>query len=369
MQIRKLTPEEHDRTREVWEQIFTEDGPDFLDYYYDRKSSDNQMYVVEKGEELVSMLHLNPYMLQIGAKRARGNYIVAVATKENYRHQGMMAALLKESMREMREEKQPFTFLMPAAEAIYRPFDFRFIYDQHQESVNGSRVGMQEMDVCVREADRSDCEALAEFATYILAKKYQVYAVRTREYYEMILQERKSEAGGIRIVERNGRMLGFVPYVLGEEGCEVLEPLYEASEEQSVLLAISELGVSVSCRAMQESAGQKKPMIMARILHLPIFISCLSASEEVHLIVRITDPILEENNGTFLVEGKEQLEIQKSGERAEAEFTIAGLTSYLFGYCELDELVRNEEAHISKSGRKELEKIKVLSHVFLNEVV
>ena len=39
-----------------------------------------------------------------------------------------MREVLTKALRDMNLEGRPFTFLMPAAEAIYRPFDFRFIW-------------------------------------------------------------------------------------------------------------------------------------------------------------------------------------------------------------------------------------------------
>ncbi|MGC4017938.1 MAG: hypothetical protein QM793_00985 [Muricomes sp.] len=42
-------------------------------------------------------------------------------------------------MKDMYDRKEPFTFLMPAAEAIYTPYDFRFTYKQNKEAVYGKK--------------------------------------------------------------------------------------------------------------------------------------------------------------------------------------------------------------------------------------
>ena len=41
MELRKLRKEEHIKTRELWEKIFDEDTPAFLDYYYTVKTVEN----------------------------------------------------------------------------------------------------------------------------------------------------------------------------------------------------------------------------------------------------------------------------------------------------------------------------------------
>lgn len=56
-----------------------------------------------------------------------------------------MRALLNTVLERMHSEKVPFTFLMPAAEAIYRPYDFRYIYDQCMQEVKKMRQQMLEI--------------------------------------------------------------------------------------------------------------------------------------------------------------------------------------------------------------------------------
>ena len=130
MNLRVLKPEENGKTRPLWEKVFTEDTRAFLDYYYYIKTRDNQIYVIEEEGKIVSMLQLNPYQIRIEDGIFPSAYIIAVATDENYRSRGYMRALLIRSLGDMYGKKIPFTFLMPAAAAIYTPYDFRYIYDQ-----------------------------------------------------------------------------------------------------------------------------------------------------------------------------------------------------------------------------------------------
>ena len=78
------------------------------------------------------MLHLNPYTLMVNGKEEPSHYIVAVATEEACRKRGYMAALLKTALQDMYQAGEPFTFLMPAAEAIYLPHGFSTVYEQEQ---------------------------------------------------------------------------------------------------------------------------------------------------------------------------------------------------------------------------------------------
>ena len=52
--------------------------------------------------------------------------VAEAITKSGITPSARMLAML----RDMQEERMPFTFLMPARESLYRPYDFRYIYDQ-----------------------------------------------------------------------------------------------------------------------------------------------------------------------------------------------------------------------------------------------
>ena len=130
MKLRKLEQRENHRTRALWELVFSEDTKSFLDYYYYFKARDNEIFVIEEDGAIRSMLHLNPYMVQMEDKLHLCHYVIAVATEEDYRRRGYMRKLLCQAMQDMYDKKEPFTFLMPAAEKIYTPYDFRFVYAQ-----------------------------------------------------------------------------------------------------------------------------------------------------------------------------------------------------------------------------------------------
>ena len=126
--LKKLKPEERGLTRTLWEQVFTEDTKEFLDYYYTEKTKNNEIYVIETDHDIRAMMQLNPYVIQMGKKAVESRYIVAVATEPLYRHRGYMAELLSKTARDLYQLKMPFFFLMPASEKIYYPHNYRFIY-------------------------------------------------------------------------------------------------------------------------------------------------------------------------------------------------------------------------------------------------
>ena len=135
LDVRYLKDEERIRSRALYDEVFVEDADAFSELYYQIKTQDNQILVAEDNGAIVSMLHRNPYTFRFRGTSIPAEYIVAVATKVTYRHQGLMRELLTKALRDMYADGRPFTFLMPADEAIYTPFDFRLMGNDDEESL------------------------------------------------------------------------------------------------------------------------------------------------------------------------------------------------------------------------------------------
>ena len=124
------------------------------------------------------MLHLNPYTMIVNGYEFPCNYIVAVATDPDYRHQGCMRALLERALNDMADRKMPFTFLMPASESIYAPFDFVWICPFTELPMRVFRMN-------------------ADGQNRYLASHYQMFCKRTENYMENLAAEKKAEEGEI----------------------------------------------------------------------------------------------------------------------------------------------------------------------------
>ena len=128
--VRYLLDNEKERSEALYREAFPEDKDEFVNYYYSYVTKVNKILVLEQEAQICSMLHLNPYRLSVNGTAVDAYYYVAVATKADCRHQGMMRKLLTKSLKDIHGEGHPFTYLMPANRAIYEPFDFRIVYQQ-----------------------------------------------------------------------------------------------------------------------------------------------------------------------------------------------------------------------------------------------
>lgn len=389
MNVRKLEPDEHGKTRPLWEEVFTEDTKAFLDYYYYIKAKDNQIYVVEEDNQICSMLQLNPYQLQIEKGCFPSAYIIAVATKEAYRSRGYMGTLLRRALEDMYLAKIPFAFLMPAAEAIYTPYDFRFIYSQYtgtlKFSISGSDAEHTEK-IAFSDAALWNAGEMAEFFNRYFADRWQIYAVRNEVYYQTAIIEQQSEKGGVRLIRDNDSLVGMYAYA-AEDGLDIREPLYLPQYRDIFRLSVCKLADSIYKSSLKHQKKQKirvyacpddikekeKPVIMARIVCLPELLGALRVKAEfaVDCSFAVIDPIIRQNSRVWQITshpGEESVEVRET-EDSEGVLPVDVLTELLFGRISEKELSQIEGVIVTDHLAEEFAKITKLTKIFLNEVV
>ncbi|MGN0157951.1 MAG: GNAT family N-acetyltransferase [Brotaphodocola sp.] len=379
--MRYLDASERKLCRELWEEAFPEDSESFCDYYFEEKLKDNRILVLEENRRIDAMIHRNPYLLQVKNQQWKIDYLVGVATRKDRRHRGYMRRLLEQMMKDMRNEHMPFCFLMPADEAIYRPFGFTFIYDQTQmEWKNAEKLSRQEMilwkkgKTAADTVEKSDWQ-LTEHAELMLkqisswmnrwlADHEQVYTVRDIAYLNRLMKEIASEHGTFDMIFDGGSMIG-------------VESFWGLEKKEQRLLYADDFYVN--------KKNEPKPAIMARIMDLEHFVSavCLKkqvADERKTLILSVEDPLIPENHGVWKwtldhetsclerIADSDMTDIEKWQVKAaelideretvpELTLTITELTAWLFGY------------HIPEKANVFCDVVQPLQGVFLDEVV
>lgn len=319
--LRYLEEKEKNKSRKLWEEAFEEDSGSFVDYYYKEKTRDNRILVMEQEGRIVSMLHRNPYTLWVKGKIWNCDYIVGVATEKASRRKGYMRKLMERSLRDMKEEKMPFCFLMPAFEALYLPFAFTYVYRSQRWKLN--HKGCKELKSVGFTPE--DAERLALWWEQWLRSRFELYAVRDIAYVERLQKELQSENGCIEILEENGRP-GKVAGIKADWGIEKPEQRMLFCDEAYV-------------RKQEKPA----PCMMGRIVDLPVFMEavCLEAgdAEQLEVLLAVEDTVLPDNAGVWrwrLDKTSSRIEKMQKGIQEtiqpDLKLTIGELTAWLTGY-------------------------------------
>ncbi len=318
--IKYAEKNQREAIRALWQEAFA-DPEVFADYYFEQVYPENRVLVAEKDGQILSMLHLNPYEWQFEMNPGHPvwlHYIVGVATGQEYRRKGLMAECLRRALQDMEQADEPFTYLMPAKEEYYTPFDFVPIARQRiwEKPDKGSdwilqtaeqsawEIGEpeQKFDGSAQEAGESEPRQL------VPPWKARNYPLRTAAYRRRLEAEMKCDCGGL-IEWADSK--GYAAY--GFEGGDpktspVIMQVYmeEATEEERK--PVSDVIEETVCPTLYERYGacriryvEKQP-IMLRILNLERFVKLLAyKGKDVVYHVQVNDTICSLNQGRFRI--------------------------------------------------------------------
>lgn len=262
-------------TRPLWEEVFSEDSKAFTDYYYTRKAPGNTTFICRHlpTGQIVSMVHLTPYEMTLHGISLPTFYIVGVATRENFRHKGIMSTLLDRAFDYAAGLHCPFIFLMPADPAIYEPFGFSYIYSRPQYAVpenlspkevyinsfSASEIRVQALE---KETSLHTLNALADFASHTLSAQYDYYLTRTPSYYRTLLLELYAQNGCIYTFTLHNRLEGYFLYA-EEEKSPFIQELLFSNKLYSHIASMHYVNHSESLSALPTNSQFSRNSIMS----------------------------------------------------------------------------------------------------------
>lgn len=396
--------------RRLWKDNFDDSGEYISFYFSDRwKESTTIIY----GEE--SMLHLNPYRMQLFGREKTIYYIVGVCTDKAYRHRGYMDALLRESFRYIYENDAPFVYLMPADEKIYLPYDFTNVYTVNSFEIalrNGERknndnkllaagcdqISQNEVKAAVyaempsneitvtgyAELSEKQKEELVIRSDKIMSEKFDCYVKREESYFEQKNREMNACGGELAVFVKADKITGYVMYIC-EDVPETVETVI-FDERDSTEKYIDALFEYSYCKGdMQKndiaklkfdesyfvdkkffkennvdgvqkiSEKQTFELLMARIINIKSFVKMFTTECEEDIFVEIKDDFIKENNGKWNIHLGSKSTITK--------YSVINDTENVF--CDKNEKDKYKKMTISRFGELMLKKI----NFYLNEMV
>ncbi len=380
--IRYARQEDRDRLYDLWEECF-HDTVSFADYYFDYYFRDNHVLMFMEQDILKSMIHLNPYQINIKGRIIDSYYIVGVATDAAFRHRGAMTKLMQNVFVDCYALHMPFVYLMPADQAIYTPLQFAFIYDQYVEQKYQMGFGYGEMAIAsskgritaVPVSSEKEREALAVLSNRLLADAIDCFTWRDAFYFERLQMENIADGGNLAALLADGKQIGYLSYACEEDVLEVREiyclPKWREAaaywlmqtfdgKKGQILPMLSEPFL----RKQQCEKAWRRPIIMGRIIDLKEWVSLMPVKKAAFDIsIQVEDHWISENNGTW-----------HSDRQWDISMEIDALMQWLSGYCSVQLLVQNHQVKYRENMSEQevleaLQAIPVLHGWMINEIV
>ena len=161
------------KTRKLYEECFDEGKDDFIDYYYDVIIKRNEIVVAKDEDKIVSMIHLNPYTYNICGDIKNVHYLVAIATREEYRGKGLMGLCINKAVEYLKQINDAFCYLVPdndKLENAYKKFGFETLC-----KFNIDKFSKSKYDICPYNSD--------EYIE-LMKKEDEFLKLETKEYIE-----------------------------------------------------------------------------------------------------------------------------------------------------------------------------------------
>ena len=346
--IKYLEENEKSLTKSLYKEAFFEDSQSFVDYYYDEKLKDNRILADIEGREIRSMLMLNPYNISVFDRKYKLNYIVAVATGERFKRQGFMRKLLNKALIDMNTLNIPFTYLIPANKDYYIPFDFAFVANKNEYNIDLSQTEYEK--ITLKELTDEEAQEIISFINEEVSQNNDVYTCRDIKYFKREIKEIASENGFINIYRDGGIIVGY-------------ESFWGANEELKERI--------VSKNILKREFGKEN--IMVRITDIKELLSSFTSKEELDIIIKINDKIIENQNRYYKVQMNDKFcTVKEMGEEEEKhafiEFDIADFTQWIFGYNDEASCIYNN-FYNENFIKNKLKSINRISGIFINEYV
>lgn len=327
--------EDQKEVRRLWQAAF-HDPETFADYYFQWVYPENQVITATEGERLRSMLHLNPYQWNWGNDYIlRLFYVVGVATEVEFRRKGLMAQCLTKALQDMEKAGEPFTYLMPAKQEYYLPFQFVPVQEEKRWVKRGA-------DWYYKDGEKWENGIPKGFAE----KQNPCYPSRSEAYRDRLKAEVECEGGGL--IEWG--IGNYCAYVMDRrEGLKtvVIQQLYIGEDAIDALVRSTiEILEQQVCPELYRRYGEipveyiESQNMMLRILDLKRFLEVLPYEKErKQLLLQLTDPICKKNNGSFLLtlssEGSTLEPVEELALERESEPVATGISAYQWDIGEL----------------------------------
>jgi predicted acetyltransferase len=391
---------------QLWRECFL-DSKEYTDFYFRYKEACNRLYTIYEDHVLTCMLHLNPYHFQLGKRKILSNYIVGVATKKEYRKRGLMKRILTDSLHDMWNDKVEFTYLMPAAERIYYPYSFRFVYEQDRVkyilNLMDSELKKQSItedtlrwNIPVYRKDVAEYYGLTVLTNELLELNFDCFTIRDSHYYEELHAEMQSTGGDMVLLYEKDELVGYFAYMVNGDEAEIAECIVRPEIKDKAIRTIQQYFISyLKDRKIKDEETQSDkliltflesyflkgidtifknsvttntPIIMARIVHFEEFIKNITSKVEISIKLKVLDPDIKDNEGTYELKFNEiGCKVRRINEKAEISLDIADLTRLMFHAVEIDECEAFKEADNDLKNR--FKKINPYQRLYINEIV
>lgn len=286
-------------SRKLYEEAFSEDSQQFVDYFYNVDAKMNKVFIVKKEDEVISMIHLHDFMFKYNNNLIPTFYIVAVATLKAYKKQGFFRKNIKEVFNWLNKNRIPFVFLMPASESIYTPFLFRTMVNIPVAKISAKKPLFNFENIVAEDK-----------LLNILNLNLEVLEIfKDKNYIKRQILSLDVQDGGYVLVKRSEDDIALLRYISDGKKNSILDikSLINVNDNDFYKDIAAQFAGYLNVDSVElefnkiNSNSDRFIKYMYRIINLKEFVGLLSSKSDtsLNIKVKVVDDYIEENNGNF----------------------------------------------------------------------
>lgn len=355
MEIRLISENEILKAKSLWKTAFGDSGCFIDTYFKNRVYPGNSPAIFDDGK-LICILHFIPYKIDIRGKAFDTAFIVGAATHPDYRKKGLMAVLLKESLKILKQREICVTHLYPFLHAFYEHFGWATVTNMAHCKVKAEKIPGYTFS---HSADYSDMAGLYQKAM----RNYTGFLIRSAKQFIQRMEEASCDGGKTAFAFLNGGLKAYAMYEVQDSTVQVFEPVFESKEALHALLAeISreegdkEITLSYPPHITMKNSTmhEVKPYGMARITDIELLLKLLPIGDT-SFILEVKDEFARWNEGVFEVSYDNGAAIVKrTDKKAQIAMDIQAFTQLMHGYAGIDVLEQTGKVIIPDKGVKNI---------------
>ena len=353
MDCRLINQETIKQVADLWDCCFEKKDSKFFQWYF-------QEYVLKhnkivggfENQKLTTMVHLNPYVLNLHGHNLKVKYLVGVATDPVARGQHKMGELLATTFNLLRAAGNKVALLEPINAGIYLPYGFAYTFFRlkYAMPLAGLTIPYVDFDLQIERVQTSQAENLLAPIYQQVMTRYDSYIVRDSFNWQALLQVAEQEDVTTVVVKEGPTVLGYLLYRMEGEQVIVQELLAVNDAAQRRLLAYLK-ALNNTFKTLewlstpddltylyfkdQDYAPKVEPFMMARVINAGKILEELTVPVEYQgqeLIVYLKDDFMNLNNlYTKVVFTKDGVELRDTLKEPNVTMDISTFTQLYFG--------------------------------------
>ncbi len=298
-----------EQVKVLWKQCF-HDSDEFIDFYFQKRYTDDLNSYVEADGQVIAALQRIPYSLTYEGMEMPVVYISGACTNPAYRNKGVMRQLLAEAHRRMYREGVMFSTLIPAEEWLkgyYARSGYANCFAQAKKLLTASPSSVDNFSKLFRIVEIAPESALCSdayrFFNYFQSSQ-EAYIQHDWGDFHIILTDLQLSGGSLWGAFQDGVLKGLCFCFPDENLLKITELVSTGKEVEQVLV---DYLLSYYHQSQAECLGREGDVFyelgMARIIHVEAMLRLLAKKFHENLYIKVEgDEAIPENNGWHNIE-------------------------------------------------------------------